>query len=86
MPLPNTDTDWIIVTAGLMLNQFQWSQDKELRNWIASSRLDGFSKMVQSVDPEDAEKMAILMRMRDSAMPALVKLQQFIAEINEQAA
>lgn len=86
VPLPNADTDWIVVTAGLMLNQFQWSQDKELRNWIAGSRLDGFSKMVQSVDKGDTEKMAILMRMRDSAMPALAKLQQFIAEINEQAA
>ena len=86
VPLPNADTDWIVVTAGLMLNQFQWSQDKELRNWIANSRLDGFSKMVQSVDPADTEKMAILTRMRNNAMPALAKLQQFIAEVHQQAA
>lgn len=82
VPLPNTANDWIIVTMGLMMNQFVWSQDKELRQWIAGNRLDGFTRMVQNVNPADSEKMAILQRMKAAAMPAMAKLQQFAVEIN----
>lgn len=86
VPLPNNATDWIIVTAGLMMNQMRWSQDKDLRNWIADNRLDGFTRMVQNADTSDPEKMAILMAMKENAMPAMMKLQQFIGELTAEAA
>lgn len=85
VPLPNTANDWIIVTMGLMMNQFAWSQDKELREWIANNRLDGFSKLIQNVDPEDTGKMEILGRLRAAAMPAMANLQKFAVEISEGA-
>jgi hypothetical protein len=81
VPLPNSDTDWIKMTIAFMMNQYNWSQDKELRNWLLNNRLDGFSKMVRSVSKEDAEKQAILTRIRNHVMPAMMKLQQFLAEI-----
>lgn len=81
VPLPNSDTDWIKMTIAFMMNQYNWSQDKELRNWLLNNRLDGFSKMVRSVSKEDAEKQAILTRIRNNVMPAMMKLQQFLAEI-----
>ncbi|MEL6792029.1 MAG: NAD(P)/FAD-dependent oxidoreductase [Pseudomonadota bacterium] len=71
-PLPDKATDWIKVNVATMMNQFNWSQDKALRTWMTSNRLDGFSKVARSVDPEDAEKMAILMKMRDAAKPAMM--------------
>lgn len=83
VPLPNAANDWIIVTMGLMMNQFTWSQDRDLRNWIASCRLDGFGRMIKNVDPEDTEKMAILGRMKAAAMPAMANLQKFAVELGE---
>lgn len=79
--LPNHDTDWIPMMAAQMTNQFTWSQDKELRRWVRENRLDGYGKMVRNVDREDIEKMAILRKMRDHALPALLKLQQFSQEL-----
>ncbi len=82
VPLPNHDTDWIRMLAGMMMNQFNWSQDKEIRTWLTNNRLDGFSKMVRGVSKEDAAKQAILQKLKTYAMPAMMKLQQFITELD----
>lgn len=79
--LPNHDTDWIPMVATQMVNQFTWSQDKKLRHWMRENRLDGFSKMLKNVDKTDEKKMAILKKMKDNAMPAMMKLQQFNSEV-----
>ena len=55
------------MTLAAMMNQFNWSQDKPLRQWVQGNRLDGFSKLTNNVDPEDKEKMDILIRIRDNA-------------------
>ena len=82
VPLPNHDTDWIRMLAAMMMNQFNWSQDKELRKWLTNNRLDGFSKMVRSVPKEDTEKQAIIKRMREAGFPAMLKLKQFLEELD----
>ncbi len=82
VPLPNHDTDWIRMMAALMMNQYQWSQIEDLRNWLLANRLDGMGKLVRSASKEDAEKQAILTRMRDNSAPAMMKIQRFLAEIN----
>ena len=82
VPLPNHDTDWIRMLAVQMMNQFNWSQDKDLRNWLINNRLNGFSKLMRSISKEDVEKQAVIQRMRDSTMPAAMKLQQFLAELD----
>ena len=81
VPLPNHDTDWLKMMAIMMMNQFKWSQDKALRRWLVDNRLDGFSRLLRQISKEDIAKQAILKRMRNNAMPAMVKLQQLIAEI-----
>ena len=86
VPLPNHDTDWIRMLAVLMVNQFTWSQYKNIRAWLTENRLDGFAKMVRSVDKDDEEKQAILMRMKANAMPAMQKLQQFLAQLETTSA
>ena len=80
VPLPNADIDYIKMTAANMMNQYKWSQHPEIRDWLLINRLDGFSKMVSEVSAEDTEKRAILKRLRNNAMPAAMKLQQFIAQ------
>ncbi len=77
VPLPNHDTDWIRMTEAQMVNQFIWSQDKTLREWIKNNRLDGFSKLAANTDKSDADKMAILNILRTYNLPAMIKLQQF---------
>jgi hypothetical protein len=81
VPLPNHDTDWIRMFSAFMMNQYNWSQDEGLKAWLLNNRLDGFSKMMNSVEPDDVEKQAIINRIRDSAFPAVEKLQHFMAQI-----
>ncbi|MEO0546733.1 MAG: NAD(P)/FAD-dependent oxidoreductase [Pseudomonadota bacterium] len=82
VPLPNHDTDWVRIMVPFMMNQYQWSRDPELRSWLENNRLDGFAKMVRGIPESDTEKRAIIQRMRDNSMPAMMKLQQFVAELS----
>ncbi|NNE56700.1 MAG: NAD(P)/FAD-dependent oxidoreductase [Hellea sp.] len=81
VPLPNHDTDYIRFTAAFMMNQYNWGQDRGMRHWLLDNRLDGFSKMAANVDPEDADKIAILKRIRKSAPMAAMKLQQYLSQL-----
>ena len=83
VPLPNLDTDWIRLMVPFMMNQYQWSRDSDIREWLANSRLDGFSGMVRSIAEDDTEKQTIMQRLKDASMPAMAKLQQFVAELDE---
>lgn len=82
VPLPNHDTDFIRFTHATMMNQYKWGQDKELRDWLIGNRLDGFSAMVAAVGKDETEKREILSRIRRSAMPAAMKLTQFLADLD----
>lgn len=63
-----------------MMNQFQWAQDKVLRQWIRESRLDGFGKMMSNIDPADLEKQAILRKLRASSMAAMGNLPKLMVD------
>jgi hypothetical protein len=82
VPLPNRDIDWIPMTAAQLHNQFTWSKDKNLRQWLRENRLDGFSRLVREVDRADEEKMSILHRLRMNTLPAMIRLQELDAELN----
>lgn len=79
--LPNHDTDWIHTLVGQLENQAIWSKYKELRNWLYHNRLDGFRKLVKDTPKDDLEKAAILKKMRQYAVPALLKAQSFLQEL-----
>jgi hypothetical protein len=78
VPLPDDLDTFVRMMAANMMNQALWGQDKELRQWMRSARLDGFSNMIAQVTPEETEKIALLTRLRANAMPAMGKLQQFM--------
>ena len=78
VPLPDDLDTFIRMTAANMMNQALWGQNKALRNWMREQRLDGFSKMVSGVSPQDTAKVEILNRLKKSAMPAMGKLQSFL--------
>ena len=72
--IPNTLEDFVTMTLGAMMNQFNWSQDKTLRAWIRDNRLDGFTKLISEIDPADETKMAIMGRIRENAPKAVGNL------------
>ncbi len=80
IPLPNFDVDWMETTIANMTNQYNWSQDKELRAWITGCRLDGFGVIVRDADKNDPVKQEILTRLRNNAFMAVANLQKLIAE------
>ena len=65
-----------------MMNQFRWSQDRNLRDWIRTSRLDGFGKVIAAVEPDDTEKQAVLAKFQTHGLAAMANLQK-LAAINE---
>ena len=79
VPLPDDLDRFIRMTAANLMNQALWGQNKALRHWMREARLDGFSKLVSGVDPDDSVKAEILNRMRAAAMPAMGKLQSFLS-------
>ncbi|MEM7438269.1 MAG: NAD(P)/FAD-dependent oxidoreductase [Pseudomonadota bacterium] len=83
VPLPNHDTDFIRFTSAFMLNQYNWSQEEDLRQWLLENRLDGFSKLVSQVTPEDTAKKAILKRIKEASFPAGMKLQGYVSELKK---
>ena len=71
VPFPRDLAGFARATQVSMMNQFQWSQDKNLRQWMRESRLDGFSKMVADIDKTDEPKQAVLARLRANAAAAM---------------
>jgi hypothetical protein len=74
VPFPHSLADYPHTMMANMLNQFQWSQDKSLREWMRASRLDGFAKLMSGVDKNDAPGQAVLARYKEQAMRAMGNL------------
>lgn len=79
MPFPRSVGGFIQSTMVSLANQMRWNQDKTLRNWMRESRLDGFGKMTASVDPGDAEKLAILGALRQQMAAAVGNANKLMA-------
>ncbi len=80
--LPNHDTDWIRANAAFMMNQYHWGQNPEISQWLLNNRLDGFSQLMQNVQPDELEKVEIINTIRQYAGPAVQKMQQYITELD----
>lgn len=76
VPFPDRPADYPRTVLANLRNEAAWARDADLRGWIRASRLDGFGKIVDSVAPDDAEKMAVLKRIRDAAGRAAVNLRR----------
>ena len=81
VPLPNHDTDFLRFTAVSLANQYQWNTEPELRKWIAGNRLDGPSKLLQRIKPDESEKMQIVKRIQDSVPRAAVNLNKLLLQV-----
>jgi len=70
VPFPRNVGGWVQSTMANMANQMAWSADKSLRNWIRSTRLDGFGKLTANLGADDAEKLATLAEIKQYGMAA----------------
>jgi hypothetical protein len=71
VPFPNDLAGYARTTQAALLNQFRWSQEKTLRQWMRGSRLDSFGRMVAELDKGDVERQAVVARLRANAMAAM---------------
>ena len=78
-PLCDTPEQWMTSMVWNMMNQFVWSQDRELRKWIADCRLDGFGAMARDADRSDPAVAAVFERIRAASAAAVGNLQRLIA-------
>jgi len=79
VPFPDDLESYPHSTLVSMMNQFAWNQDKALRSWIHTSRLDGFGKIIAAIDQQDLEKMAILEKFKTYAKAAVGNLPRLTA-------
>ena len=81
VPLPNHDTDWLRGMAAQMQNQYRWSQEPGIRDWLISNRLDGFTALVQPSDDATPEQTQMLLRMKEAVPAAAENMQKLMGEL-----
>ena len=79
VPFPRGVGGYVAATMASLANQLRWGEDKAMRAWIRDSRLDGFGRMVASVDRNDAEKMALLGELRQQGAAAMANARRLMA-------
>ncbi|MEM9939911.1 MAG: FAD/NAD(P)-binding protein [Pseudomonadota bacterium] len=75
--LPDADSDFIRFTSTGFMNQYLWSQEPKVRDWMDDNRLAGPAAMMREVSPDDKEKMDVIKRMRRAGPAAIGKLNEF---------
>lgn len=81
IPVPMTDTvhSWVVSQLANAMNQFNWSQHPQIKDWIATCRLDGFGRAGREVDRSDPEVREIYDRIKALSMPAFSSMQKLAA-------
>lgn len=79
VPFPSNFADYPRMVAMNMRNQFQWGQDAALRQWIRHCRLDAFGGLVGGADKADAEKQALLARLKTQVQAAAANMPRLLA-------
>lgn len=81
VPHPDTDVDWLRVTLATNLNTGRWRADPAIAEWLSTARLDAFSR-TRSLDELPDEQLQLVMRVVESAGPAVMKLQELLADLD----
>jgi hypothetical protein len=79
VPLPDGIAQYPAASLTNMMNQVAWTQNEAVRDWILNSRLDGFGKMIASVKPDEADKIAVMTEFRAQAMKAMGNIPKLMA-------
>jgi hypothetical protein len=79
VPMPDTPISWLTMQAASMNNRYRWNRNADIAQWIVASRLDGFTKMMDRVQEDDADKVAVMQRMGAAVPAAAARLKQLLA-------
>jgi NAD(P)-binding Rossmann-like domain len=79
VPFPHSLADYPRTIAANLTNQFHWSKDKALRNWMRESRLDGFGKLIANIEESDSEKITIMEKLMTQAAAAVANVPKLLA-------
>ncbi len=71
VPLPDGIEQYPQASLVNIMNQGAWGMNRQVRDWITANRLDGFGKMIAAVGPDEPDKLAMISRIRASAMAAV---------------
>lgn len=86
VPLPDSNEDFVRFTFAAMMNQYTWSTMDELSAWLRGNRLDGFSRAIADIPPGNKEAQAVFKRISAAGAPAVTRLGEFLAQLDEAAA
>jgi hypothetical protein len=75
VPFPASLAEYPSTNIVNMLNQYHWSHDKSLIEWINKSRLDGFGEMI-AASHEDSSRVALINALHEHWKPALQNLKR----------
>ncbi|MEM0985846.1 MAG: NAD(P)/FAD-dependent oxidoreductase [Pseudomonadota bacterium] len=78
--LADTPEDWLMCFAKNMINQKAWGEHPALRRWLSSIRLDPFAGMVRAAAGATPENGAIMSRIGQASIPAVMNLHKLAAE------
>jgi hypothetical protein len=81
VPVPDRAIDWLHATVHNVMAQASWNTDRTVRDWITRSRLDGYGKMAQAVDPSDAGRMALRQRYKSAGAAAMANLPALLGRL-----
>ena len=76
VPLPDGLDDFVRMQSANLMNQAIWSREPDLRAWMATNRLDGFSSVPDGVDTQALA--ALGKRIKRASVPAAMKLAGYL--------
>lgn len=79
VPLEGSLAGYVRTQQINLANQFAWTQDKGLRNWMRGIRLDAFSRLVAGVVSTDTDKINTLNQLRTGSMAAAANIPRLLA-------
>lgn len=82
-PLPLTDdiSDYVRGLPADMANRYACSKHSEVRAWVASSRLDGYTRIVRETDPADAARQAVIKDLGEASVAAAKNLPRLLSSL-----
>jgi hypothetical protein len=64
-----------------MANRYACSKDRQVRAWVANSRLDGYTKIVRETDPADTARQAVIRELGEAAMAAAGNMPRLLSSL-----
>jgi hypothetical protein len=79
--IPDTVEDYVTQLVVDMQNRDACNRHPLVRAWLDASRTDGFTRVMRSVKPDEADKLAVLGRLREASKKAAENLPRLVASL-----